>query len=142
MIYSCKSVTSRENNGLKVKKIDFGYRLGSFVEKIDSINNYYVIYTIDSIGNQYKIVSKKQIGSTCKEIELDSFYTFNVKELLSIDQPNMGSDKFSTPVNYLDLKRCTRLDNRTEVCTEPNITNVYTSTNLLGLCLIKLASEK
>lgn len=52
------------------------------VYKIDSVNNYYLVY-LSSEGKNYKVVSKKEEASKCKKIKLGDKYN-----LSSLDRIN------------------------------------------------------
>lgn len=110
VITSCKSFKSNEKDKIKDSNILSTYN----IYKIDSINNYYLIYVMDE-KYRYKIVSKKMTIYNCDEIKIDSSYSFHLKLLSNISKPT-GNEKF-IPVNYLHLERCVQLDNETTICT-------------------------
>lgn len=101
------------------------------VTKLDSINNYYLIYAMkgDSI---FKIVSEKNYVNSCKKIEIGKSYYL---ELISMSStaPSIGGIKIS-PVNYLDVK-CFYFSKNTKICKEDGIDELYSTKNLKGLCI-------
>ncbi len=89
------------------------------IEKIKSVNGYYVIYASrnDSI---FKIVSKKANHQVCSEkIKKNRCYMLKFEEVNSLAGPEV---------------ECFSFDERTEICRELGI-GLYVSTNLAGLCI-------
>lgn len=114
------------------------FQRGSFKEreyhkvtKLDSINNYYLIYTIkgDSI---FKIVSEKNYVDNCKKIEVGKSYPLELISMRS-SAPSIGGLKIS-PVNYLDV-RCFQFNENTQICKEDGIDELYFAKDLKGLCI-------
>ncbi|NOY47694.1 MAG: hypothetical protein GXO84_05780 [Chlorobi bacterium] len=124
-ITSCKSFKTNQKNDLIIKSAYIVY-------KIDSINNFYLIYAKDK-KQRYKIISKKIAIYNCNKIKLDSSYSFNLKLLSVVSKPT-GNEKI-IPVNYMDMERCVQIDNETEIYTEPSI-EVYSSKSIKGLCFV------
>ena len=100
------------------------------IYKIDSINNYYLIYArkYDSI---YKIVSEKQKISNCKKIALQGNYNLKLRSFSSI-APIINSIKIYSP----DID-CYYFEEHTDICLERDrgIFELYYCDNLKGLCL-------
>ena len=95
------------------------------VYKIDSINNYYLIYTLRK-NIHYKIVSQKTPDAKGELIKKGNYYDFKVFSLLHlIDDsiPIMG------PVG------CIEVAENTEICveTEDSIYDVFHARNIKGL---------
>ncbi|WP_330442264.1 hypothetical protein [Flavobacterium sp. C4GT6] len=99
------------------------------IYKIDSINNYYLIYAKkqDSI---YKIVSEKQKISNCKKIALQGNYNLRLRSFSSI-APIINSIKIYSP----DID-CYYFEEDTDICLERDkgIFELYYCDNLKGLC--------
>lgn len=102
------------------------------VYKIDSINNYYLIYASKN-DSLYKIVSSKEKKSNCNLIKKGSSYKFN---LVSIKEnaPLIGGIKIK-PINYMDVN-CYQFDKETSICKEKGIYDLYLANNIKGLCFI------
>lgn len=100
------------------------------IYKIDSINNYYLIYARknDSI---YKIVSKKEKMEDCKKIKLGKKYNLELQSLKS-QTPVIDGVKIS-PVNYLDIN-CFTFEDNTQICKEEGVYDLYFAENIKGLC--------
>lgn len=129
LLNSCKSaksnlVTSKEFTNLVNYKI----------YKIDSINNYYLIYAKKE-NLIYKIVSKK-VNGDCEKLKINFEYNLKLQPM-GIMKPNIDDPK-KRPMNYLDfIDPCRKFDNDTKICLERYMTDLYFSENLKGLCLIK-----
>lgn len=102
------------------------------VYKLDSINNYYLIYAKkqDTI---YKVVSKKEKLANCKMININSDYEFTLHSMRD-SAPVINGIKM-TPVNYMDIN-CYQFDENTSICKEKDIYDLYFSDNIKGLCFI------
>ncbi|PWK20029.1 hypothetical protein [Xanthomarina spongicola] len=128
-IISCKS--QKNNKVEKPLKIDLSSEILAKVYKIDSINNYYLIYVSNEKLN-YKIISEKVSHENCNKVVLDSLYSFRVESLL-LTRPR-ASEGVELPVNYSDFEKCIDVPNNTKICTEVGIRDICKSKNLLGLC--------
>ena len=129
LVISCKS--NKPENLAKpstIQKNDFSELVEGKVYKIDSINNYYLIY-LKSKKIDYKIVSKKNNCEKSNLIKIDSTYSFKLEPIFKIS--NNGNQSIA---NYLDLKRCQYFDGNTTICNEPGI-ELYKSSNVYGLCI-------
>lgn len=105
------------------------------VSRIDSINNYYLIY-LKRNDTLFKIVSKKEILSNCLKIEPKHCYQL---ELISIwNQPIIINGTNVSP-SLTPHVECIGLDDKTNVCLERNagINDIYYAKNITGLCIVK-----
>ena len=103
------------------------------VERIDSVNNYYLIFA-ESEDMKYEIISRKAGKQVCKQISVDNEYHFELsKDLL---YTTYTGDKFQ-PVNYLDLENCIQVDDSTKICREGYMSGLYYVSNVRGLCFIE-----
>lgn len=102
-----------------------------FISKIDSINNYYLVYA-EKGDSLYKIVSKKSLNK-CIKIETYKEYSLLLHSMSS-QAPVINGVKLS-PINYLDVS-CFRFDKNTDICKEDGIHDLYLSDNLEGLCIV------
>lgn len=99
------------------------------ITKIDSINNYYLIYALKK-DTLVKIVSKKDKLKLGEKIKVGNFYNFNL-ESMAKKTPVVNGIQFST-INDMDVN-CFKFDNQTIICKESNVYGVYTTNNLIGL---------
>lgn len=135
LLFSCGS--SKQGESIHTKNVDFSTEIEGKVYKIDSLKQFHLIY-VSNEKKSFKIISKK-IGfdSDCKKIQVGSTYKLRVTALLSEAPPSSGNSNIPVPINHLDIARCKKYEDNTEICTEPGISNLYSTTNLNGLCLIK-----
>ena len=126
---SCgKSVFTNKGNNLNLTS----YK----VYKIETINDYYLIYATKK-DSLYKIVSKKESStSNCTKIRLNNYYNFKLHSRRE-NAPTIGGVKLN-PVNYLDV-HCYMYDKDTKICidTKNGIYDLYYADNVKGLCFIK-----
>jgi hypothetical protein len=99
------------------------------VNKIDSINNYYILY-VKRNDSLFKVVSKKQINTNCKSVHIHKSYDFK----LNLMKLSINGNNVSVP-NNLDIQ-CFQFDEKTTICNEPNVYGLYFTESLNGLCLI------
>lgn len=116
-----------------VDKKDIRYK----VTKLDTINDWYVIYAKRG-RNNYKIVSKKDDAcSDSLKIKVGKSYKLR---LISRKQnpPKIGNIVIK-PQNSLDIQ-CYSYDEDTEICIklENGIDDLYSTENLNGLCYKRL----
>jgi hypothetical protein len=102
------------------------------VYKIDSINDYYLIYGRKN-KSLFKIVSKKEANSECRNVHLNGNYKFLLTSIwysqLSINGVNVS------PSSMLEVNRLA-LDSSTYICLErDSINDLYHADNIKGLCL-------
>lgn len=99
------------------------------VIKIDSINNFYLVYAKKN-DTLYKIVSKKEQSDDCKKIKVNNQYKF---KLISNREsaPIIRGIKIA-PINV----DCFAFDKETTICTEKDkgIYDLYFAKNIKGLC--------
>lgn len=104
------------------------------IEKIDSINSWYIIYGKKN-DSMYKILSQKtkQSSNLCEKIKIGKKYRFSLHSR-NENPPTINGVKLQ-PQNYLDIN-CYFFDEKTQVCIEPErgIYNLYFTTDLQGLC--------
>lgn len=128
IFFSCNGI---KNINHKKVSADFSNQVNILVKKIDSVDNYYLIYGKNGSKN-YKIISRKvNYGNSCKTIKVDSVYNFKIVQLTNLSPPKTDS-LIPTPINYLDLEKCIYRGN-TKICNEP-ITELYEVNNHGGLC--------
>ncbi len=103
------------------------------VYKIDSINNWYLIYAKKG-DSLYKIVSKKALVDVCnKKVQVSNRYNFQLHS--SIYGYTIGGKRMM-PQNSL-LVTCFSFDKATTICIErDSINDLHYSDNLKGLCII------
>ncbi len=92
------------------------------VYKIDSINDYYLIYIVRD-KERYKAISKKALQSGCDMISLGKTYNLQVTEVFG----TIGGGVFKP--------NCLSVDDRTKVCIEDSIVDLCYAENLKGLCI-------
>lgn len=101
------------------------------VYKIDSINNYYLIY-VKQGRNIFKIVSKKEKIEKCNLIAVDNEYKIHLHSMLSVNGHSI------IPPNAINEISGWRVDDSTTINFEgDSIRDLYYADNIKGLCLIK-----
>lgn len=122
---SCKNIQRT-----MIKNETFQYE----IEKIDSINNWYILNAKKN-DTVYKIISKKinLANGKCEKIKIGEKYRFSLHSR-NENPPTINGVKLR-PQNYLDI-RCYSFDEKTEICIEPEkgIYNLYFTKELQGLC--------
>lgn len=105
------------------------------IEKIDSLNSYYLIYAKKN-NSLFKIVSKKDYIRGHRKIKIGSNYKLYLQSRKS-QAPVINGVKIS-PINIIDIM-CYNYDNNTEICTDEKngISDLYSTKNLKGLYYIK-----
>ncbi|SHN06891.1 hypothetical protein SAMN05444360_1358 [Chryseobacterium carnipullorum] len=107
------------------------------VEKIDSLNNYYIIYILNS-DKKYQIVSKKT-KSNCNIIKVNQTYPSFIFEPLIKENDYIPKDR---PANYLDfVPNKIILDDSTVIAKGKDQDNIFKTNNLNGLCYIDLTPK-
>lgn|SRR5690606_583709 len=103
------------------------------INKIDSINSYYLIYSVKD-NKKYKIVSKKDTRERieCKNVlKENSYYDFELENLIpEVESSNPLENKPTFPV-----LSCYVFDDDTKICEENEMEILYKVKNLKGLCL-------
>lgn len=126
MFNSCKSNKNRH-------KIETKY----LITRLDSINNWYIIYAArkDSL---YKIISKKAviIPKATKKIVKGKSYSLSLNSQRE-NAPVINGIKVAT-INYLDVN-CYGFDKETKICIEPEkgYFDLYTTSDLNGLYIVR-----
>jgi hypothetical protein len=101
------------------------------VYKIDSINDYYLIYARRG-HSIFKIVSKKERTNKCSGIVVDDFYKFRLHSMMKVNGRSI------IPANEIMELSGWRIDNSTTVNFEgDSIRDLYYGDNIKGLCFIK-----
>ncbi|SIT26013.1 hypothetical protein SAMN05421786_11712 [Chryseobacterium ureilyticum] len=122
LIFSCKSKDISIDNSFKQ------YR----VYKIDSLNNFYLIYAKKD-KELYKIVSKKVSNNSCnKVLKPGSSYDFIIHSI-NKNAPVIGGIKIA-PINSADIN-CYQFDKETSICKEAGVNDLYFADNIIGKCL-------
>lgn len=104
------------------------------VYKIDSINNYYLLY-LNFEGKNYKVISKKELAAKCKTIKKgDKYNLFNLDRIIKPEDYIPKNVKTGSPLEF--VPDCVKFDEQTEICRERGMDNIYMSDNLKGLCYI------
>jgi arginine deiminase len=102
------------------------------VYKIDSLNNYYLIYAKRS-DSLYKIVSKKITTSKCKQVKVGKSYNF---ELYSVWNNGVSINGVNIAPGLIPNVECMGFDSVTTICIErDSINDLYIANNLKGLCI-------
>ena len=101
------------------------------VYKIDSINNYYLIYAKKG-HTLFKIISKKESAKKCNRIIVNHVYKFRLHSILSVNgQP-------AIPANQIMELSGWRIDESTTIVFEgDSIRDLYNADNIKGLSFIK-----
>lgn len=126
-------VVSCKNSKLTNKAQNLSY----LVKKIDSKNNWHIIYASKQ-DTLFKIIVGKEINTPydCDKIKVGEYYNF---KLHSRKQSPLEINGVKVqPVNQLDIQ-CYAYDKETSICTEPKkgIYDLYHAENLKGLCLVQ-----
>lgn len=122
LVSSCKSKDIAINNSSKQYS----------VYKIDSLNNFYLIYAKKD-KELYKIVSKKVRDNRCnKVIKVGLSYDF-ILHSINKNAPVIGGVKIA-PINSADIN-CYQLDKETSIRKEAGINDLYLADNIIGKCL-------
>ena len=104
-----------------------------YVYKIDSVNNFYLIYAKRE-KSLYKIVSEKSIIDNCKKVEVRKRYYFSLRSLWK--QEHTLPDGHITSPSMVPHLTCLTFDSITSICLErPKINDLYLAQNVKGLCV-------
>jgi hypothetical protein len=112
----CSNSTRNKADTVAVNGCDTSYK----VYRIDSINNFYLIYASKS-NIRYKIISKKQSAETKTKVRKGGCYDFELFGMLSNEDVMPGPGG------------CVNVDSITRICIEDSIYNLYSASNLKGL---------
>jgi hypothetical protein len=94
------------------------------VYKIDSINNFYLIYASKKDAH-IKIISAKEYHEKCKRIQKGNYYDFELFSMLSNEEIMPG------------LANCVMVDSITKIYLEDSILDLKSATNIKGLCFVR-----
>lgn len=111
-----------KDNGVK-QNINSSYR----VYKIDSINNFYLIYAHKE-RIKYKIVSKKRFCEPKDKILIDGYYEFDLSSMIY--------DSKELPI-HPGGGGSIRVDSITTIFLEDSINDIFSAKNIEGLCFVK-----
>lgn len=101
------------------------------VYKIDSLNNYYLLY-VKKNDSLYKIVSKKTGFTKCEKIKINNHYKFKLHSIFK-----EGLKLNGNPV-LLGQVDCIGFEQNTYICIErDSINDLHYADNIIGLCFIK-----
>lgn len=104
------------------------------VYKIDSINNYYLIYA-KANDTLYKIISKKETIAAARKIETGKKYKF---KLHSIWNQDIFINGLNASPRFVPHVTCLGFDSITDICIErPLINDLHYADNVKGLRFIK-----
>jgi hypothetical protein len=105
------------------------------VYKIDSVNNYYILYARYS-HSVFKIISKKETGGACKGIVVNGSYKFHLTSILSVNGVSI------VPSNQIYELSGWKIDNATTISFEgDSIRDLFYADNIKGLCFTKNKSK-
>lgn len=110
-----------------------------YVYQIDSIDNYFLIYTKkeDTI---FKIVSKKEALKKCDLVKINNSYHFDLYSQSSVP---LITGEIIAPVSIYDVV-CHTFENGTKICTDrkSGIYDLYYARNLKGLCIEEIVPNQ
>lgn len=132
VLFSCKSTSTHcSKNGFHFANND--YR----IDKIDSINNWYLFYASrqDSL---FKIVIEKGDGAKkCKQkVKVGGVYNLLLESILN--KPLIIDGKKIVVMNPMDVS-CRSFDEQTYICIDPKkgIYDLYYTKNIVDRCYVK-----
>jgi hypothetical protein len=103
-----------------------------FVYKIDSLNNYYIIY-LQKNDSLYKIISEKEIVKKGQKIKTNQKYNFVLHSIWNKTTRVGESDVSLKHNNYV---RCLTLNDSTKICLENSIYDLHYADNVKGLYIV------
>jgi hypothetical protein len=126
LIYSNISCNNRSNFSANKYKIDsaskFTVKAACRVYKIDSVNDYYLIYIVKG-KYRYKVISKKSSQTNSNIITQGKIYDLQITYVFGA----LGIGVFKPT--------CLDVDARTRICLEDSIIDLCYAENLNGLCI-------
>lgn len=133
LVSSCDTI-GLSGNGYSYSGRSTGFEINLKVYKIDSINNFYLIYGRKG-KSLFKIVSKKEVSARGKPIRLNGKYEFS---LTSIWNAEIIINGVNVSPSHIPAVNCLAFDSATYICLErDSITDLYHAYNVKGLCWIK-----
>ncbi len=132
LMTNCKNLVINDNdlqNKISLTSTDIYY-----IYKIDSINDYYLVYGRKS-DSLFKIVSKKENYEVCNNyVKVGSSYHLEIESIWKRDFIINGIS--AAPSNFKNVK-CLSFDEKTSICVErDSINDLFEVKNLKGLCII------
>lgn len=121
-----KKIKDTKSNESAIKK-DFIFN----IQKIDSLNNFYILYASKN-NKLYKIIEEKKYSATCNVIKVGSNQYLNLRSILN--QPIMIDSVTFSSSNSLNVN-CFTFDKETIICKEEGIYDLYQALNMEGLCI-------
>ncbi|NDV57679.1 hypothetical protein [Bacteroides sp. 519] len=136
-IISTSCVSNKHTEITHIRNIDSTHVASKLYEvyKIDSINNYYLIY-LRKDSQKYKVVSKMEYVPFGKKIKLGTKYDFSLESLFDVD---ISINGINVNPAHTSLVECIYVDKMTYVCIERNdsIFDLFRAKNLTGLYIHK-----
>ena len=99
------------------------------VDRVDSINNFYILYISDEYF-KYQVISNKSNNINYERVHEGKYYHFKLSA-------NLLEPKTVAAVNSYDLKNCNDVDSVTRICRERYMSGLFYASNLKGLVLLK-----
>lgn len=127
---SCKN--KKKVTEISNPKFEFGVDVNARVTRIDSTENYYLVF-IENEEDFFKVVSDKNQAKYYNgiKVEIGENYNFKIRQLTD-RRPSSENDRF-IPMNYLAITQC-QYFGKEEICTESSF-ELATASNLKRLYL-------
>jgi hypothetical protein len=129
---SCKSLYPKRH------KVEFVNKQNEYrIDKIDSVNNWYLFYA-SKRDSLYKIVVRKNMNySDCKrKLRVGKYYDLLLQS--TFNKPLVINGTEIVVMNPLDVN-CHSFDEETYICIDPKkgIYDLYYTTDVIGMCYVK-----
>ena len=133
--FSCNNKNAPKSSLAIIQSADTDRDFSYEVYKIDSINNFYLIYAKKS-DSIFKIVSSKTTNTNCESIKLSQKYNFSLHSIWT--QPIMIGNVNVSPSQTPHVTGL-RYDDSTTIWIDraKGIYDLYSCDNLQGLCYLK-----
>jgi hypothetical protein len=135
-IFSCRNIKLFNNRDKSIPQ-KYSLNMGEAVYKIykiDSINNYYLLYASRN-DSLYKIVSQKETISNCQQIIVNQVYALKLHSIWK-HKLLIGSVDVSPSAIY--QVTCLAFNDSTKICIErDSINDLHYADNIRGLCFMK-----
>lgn len=106
------------------------------VFKVDSVNNYYLIYA-EKEDTLYKIISQKDKLIDCNNRKVRTNRKYNFK-LYSVWNQDLYINGVNVGLNQTPRVNCIEYEDNTIICLEKDsINDLHQAKNLKGLCIIE-----
>lgn len=104
------------------------------IVKIDSVENYYVIYSVKN-DKKYKIVSKKEnlVDEDYVQVQENHFYDLKLINLISYSESDNPLAGFQSTL----VLNCYSFEKDVVICEEEGMETLYKAENLIGLYYIE-----